>query len=78
MKNFDESGIPILTDRAKESFLTFVELCTFETLNIGIRNLIFNYLKSEDVLGVWFFSFVEQACLFYDFLDELGEEYPGY
>lgn len=77
MKNFDSSGSPILTDRAKASFLTFIELCTFDNLSIGIRNLILTYLEYEDAQDTWFQTFIEQARLFYDFIDDLGEEYPG-
>ena len=77
MKNFDASGTPILTDKARASFLSFVELCTFDYLGNGIRNLILRYLQMEDDREVWFDLFLEEARLFYDFIDDLGEEYPG-
>jgi len=77
MKNFDSSGSPILTDKAKASFLTFVELCTFEHLSIGIRNLVLEYLINENDRPIWFDAFLEQLRLFYAFLDDLGEEYAG-
>jgi hypothetical protein len=77
MKNFDSSGTPILTDKARASFLTFVELCTFDYLGNGIRNLILRYLQQEEDREVWFELFLEEVVCFYDFIDDLGEEYSG-
>lgn len=77
MTNFDSSGSPILTDKAKASFLTFVELCTFDILSVGIRNLILTYLLYEEGRELWFNTFLEEVRLFYDLIDLLGEEYPG-
>lgn len=78
MKNFDSSGTPILTDKARASFLTFIELCTFDYLGNGIRNLILKYLQQTEDREVRFDLFLEEVRGFYDFIDDLGEEYPGY
>ena len=75
MKNFDSSGSPILTDKSRAAFITFIELCTFDYLSIGIRNLILRYLEYEEDREHWFDQFLEEARLFFDFIDDLGEEY---
>lgn len=75
MKNRDAIGDPVLTKGARMALLTFLALTDIRKLSNVIRNLQLSYLQHGEPNGLWFTECLPGLQRFFDFCDELEEEY---
>ena len=75
MKNWTENGDPILTDRVKTSLSDFIKEADIRLFTIGLRNLLLAYVMQEKDRELWFDVFLSEIGMFYDFIDDLEEQY---